>query len=838
MKTLLLIDSHSLIHRAFHALPPLTSPKGEPAQALYGLSSILLKIQKEDAPDYMVALFDRPEPTFRKEKYDAYKAQRPKAADELVSQLIEARNLFTAFGVKVFECAGFEADDLIATFAARFRKEKNLRIMVLTGDLDTLQIVEKDKVVIKVLRRGVTETVTYNEAAVKERYSGLGPDQMIDYKSLVGDTSDNVKGVPGIGEKTAIDLLTRYGSLEKILKSKDEKDKKAQLVKAHKEEALLSQELVRLREDVPIKMPTLEELHNHTGMAKAKEYFQKFGFGSLLRRLENGEVKKEDKKEPKKAVSQMATLFSEPHVPSRVASSEEAIYFFSPDSTATLKELRSSKEKIGFDLKYVIEKIRHTGGEIRPPFFDLGVAFWLTDPDRKAYDVESFFQVFLKKPFQHTEAELARAKEVVQRKLEKEGLLYVFSEIEMPVLDILADMERWGIQVNKKTLAEIEAEMNRSIVALEKKIYAQAGQEFNINSSGQLAEILFDTLHLTLPRAMKTPGGARSTRAEVLEQLKDSHPVVSLILEYRELFKLKTTYASALQEHIHSDGRLHAEFIQTGTATGRLSSASPNLQNIPRESDWSPKIRSAFEASAGYSLVAFDYSQIELRLLASVSGDKGLIQAFQEGQDIHALTASKIFGVSPEAVRPEMRRTAKVLNFGLIYGMGARAFAKTSGFSQTESAQFIKTYYEEFPKVREFQERVKEEARTFGFVKTLTGRRRYFPDILSAAPQFMAAAEREAMNHPLQGLDADINKLAMIRVAEWLKKEGHWGTTVRLLITIHDELLFEVQDKVSERVIPQIQELMQGAYSLPVPLLVQISQGKNWGSLRGYLSAE
>lgn len=828
MKTLLLIDSHSLIHRAYHALPPMTAPNGKPAQALYGLSSILLKIQKEDKPEYIAALFDRPEPTFRKEKYDDYKAQRPKAADELISQLIEARNLFEAFGIQYFECPGYEADDLIATFAHRYVKEKDLRVVILTGDLDTLQIVTKDKIVVRVLKKGVSETVTYDESAVKERYQLL-PSQMIDYKSLVGDTSDNVKGVPGVGEKTAIDLLMRYGSVEKILKSKDEKDKKAQLVQKNIEAVTLSEDLVRLRDDAPVEMPPLESLKAEPNTEVIKKYFESFGFGSLLRRMGVEEIKRV---EPRGKVSAAATLFSQIPTPTETTSTEEAIYFFSPDSTATLVDLMSGKMKIGFDLKYAIEKIRYTGGEIRPPFFDLGVGFWLTDPDRKAYDAESFFQKFFKRSFQKTEGDLLLAKHLIEKKLKEEELEYVFFDIEMSVMDILADMERWGITVNAKVLEEVEAKMEKEIKALEEKIYKEAGVEFNINSSVQLGEVLFDTLALKLPREMKTPGGARSTRAEVLENLRESHAIIPFILEYRELFKLKTTYATALQEHVGSDGRLRTEFIQTGTGTGRISSATPNLQNIPRESVWSPEIRRAFEAAEKYSLVAFDYSQIELRLLAAVSGDEALIEAFKGGQDIHALTASKIFGVPEGEVKPEMRRTAKVLNFGLIYGMGARAFAKTSGFSQSQASQFIKTYFEAFPRVREFQEKVKEEARTFGYVKTLTGRRRYFPDIHSSGPQFMAAAEREAMNHPLQGLDADINKLAMINVARWLKEKEYWGKEVKLLLAIHDELLFEIRDDMMSQIAPEIKRLMEESYTLSVPLVVQVSSGKNWGSLK------
>ena len=824
MKTLLLIDSHSLIHRAYHALPPLTSPDGKPAQALYGLASILLKIDKEDKPDYIAALFARPEPTFRKEKYDDYKAQRPKAADELVSQLIEARNLFSAFGVSFFECPGFEADDLIATFAHRYAKEKNLKVIILTGDYDTLQLVTDNKIAVRILKKGVSETATYDEAAVLERYQ-LPPEKMIDYKALVGDVSDNIKGVPGIGPKTAADLLNRYGSVEKILKSKDEKDKKAQVVKDHEEVALLSKDLVTLRDDAPVSMPSLTDLEFKPDAALIRAYFELFGFGSLLRRMGFQDVKEKKAKEIKKPTYQ--NLFSE-----TATTTHEEVVICKEGILPQSSELSSKKTKLGFRLKPLVKEIRRTGGIVRPPFFDLGVAFWLTDADRKEYDPEAFFKEFFKRSYNGSDEDILMAQKFLKKKLTDDEVMYVFSEIEMPVLDILADMEQWGITVNSTILKKVEKKMNDSIAALEKKIYKEAGREFNINSSSQLGEILFDTLGLVLPRNIKTPGGARSTRAEVLEILKDVHPIISSILEYREIYKLNSTYVSTLPDHIEKDGRLRTEYLQTGTGTGRIGSASPNLQNIPRESSWSPEIRKAFEASEGYSLVAFDYSQIELRLLAAVSGDGALIRAFQEGQDIHALTASKIFNIKPDAVRPDMRRVAKVLNFGLIYGMGPRAFAKTSGFSQVEATKFIKTYYEEFPRVKEFQEKVKQEARTFGYVKTLTGRRRYFPHIAWDAPQFVAAAEREAMNHPLQGLDADINKLAMIKVSEWLKEKGYWGKEVKLLLTIHDELLFEIRDDMMSQIAPHIKKLMEEAYQLAVPLVVQVSAGKNWGELQ------
>ncbi|MBS3903643.1 MAG: hypothetical protein KGZ30_04720 [Anaplasmataceae bacterium] len=814
MKTLLLIDSHAIIHRAYHALPPLTSSDGKPTNALYGVSSLLLKVLGGVKPDYVAALFDRPEPTFRKEKYEEYKAQRAKADDDLVAQIIEARELFENFGIAVFEAPGFEADDLIATLAKRFSEEKNLQIIILTGDLDTLQLVDGKKVIVRVLKKGVSETFDYDEEAVRERY-GLKPEQLVDYKALVGDPSDNIKGVPGIGPKTATDLLQKYGSLEGLYKKLDKSERKYELLKSSEGEARAAQELVQLRFDAPAKVKKIEELVWEDGdkhKEQLKAYFEKLGFQSLVRRL-GGVSGKEDEREEK-------NTFKKPK------SKLEGVVVLEEFS----KEWENGELKIGFNLKEKIKRARREGKDLAPPYFDIGIGFWLLNSDAGHYEAEELSRKFFKRSYKGTPEEVADFYDYLKKELKKQELENIFYEIEMPVLRILAEMEELGITVEAKDLEALDKKITKKLAELTEKIYKKAGQSFNINSPSQLSSVLFDVLKLKGP-ARRTPGGQRSTRAGVLEDMVEAHPIVGLVLEYREDFKILTTYIQALPKLIDKDGRLRTTYIQTGAATGRLASRDPNLQNIPRESQWSKDIRRAFRANKGFSLVAFDYSQIELRLMAALSEDPGLTEAFKKGLDIHAATAAKIFDVSLKEVQPEMRRVAKTLNFGLMYGMGSTSFAKATGVSREKANEFIATYFEEFPKVRAWHEEAKHFGRKYGYVKTLLGRRRQVPAITAQEGFFRAAAEREAINHPIQGLDADINKLAMVKVRELLVDKGVWMREVRVLLSIHDELLFEMADDKIQTLAPLIRKEMEGAYPLSVPLVVDVSFGKNWGEL-------
>lgn len=817
MKTLILIDANSLIHRCFHALPPLTNKKGEPTNALYGLSSVLMKIFREYKPDYAAAFFDRPEETNRKKDYADYKAGRVKAPDELIHQIIKAKEVFRAFEIKTFELPGFEADDLIGTAAERF-KGKEEKIIILTGDLDTTQLVsDKDNVTVETFKKGITEMMVYDEKAVKERF-GVEARQVVDYKGLAGDSSDNIKGIPGVGPKTAVPLLNEFGTIEKIFKNLDEKDKRFKKFIGFEKEALASKKLATIERDAPIDFKGLENLktEDKTGGEKLREFFEEMGFQSLLKRMGGGE--KIEKKEG---------LFSEKEREEKLFNFNEEEAEFILEEEIGEKKAKSEKEKVGFYLK---EAVKEQG--LKGPYFDLGVAFWLLDSDAGDYSPEYVFKRFLKKEWKNRREDLYLAYKTAKEELKKNNLIKVFREIEMPLLPILAEMENWGIEINKKGLENLKEEVRKKVNKTAEKIYESAGGEFNINSPKQMAEILFGKLKIAAKKIKKTAGGAISTSYENLIKIKDEHKIISLILEYREKFKVLSTYIEPILELTDKDGRLHTSYLQTGTATGRLSSEHPNLQNIPQGSDLAEPLRKTFQAGEKKEFISFDYSQMELRILASLTRDDKMIKAFREGKDIHAATASYVFNVPFEEVDREKRRVAKVLNFGIVYGMGVNAFSESSGLKKEEAKKFIEEYFKEFSEIKRWQENIKREAKTLGYVVTLNGRRRLIPEITSSSPRFAAQAERIAINMPTQGLAADVMKIAMIKTKEALMKKGWWGKKVKMLLTIHDELLFEIDKDIKKEATKEIKREMEEGFRLSVPLIVEIKEGKNWGSMK------
>lgn len=737
MKSLLLIDANALVHRSFHALPAFTSKTGKPTGALYGLSNILLKILHQDPPDYIVAFFDRPEPTFRKEMYKEYKIHRPKAPDELISQIIEAHNLFEKFNIKTFEKPGFEADDLIGSASHKFKNEKNLKIIILTGDLDTLQLVENDKVVAETLKKGVSETIIYNETAVIEKY-GISPKQLPDFKGLVGDPSDNISGVKGIGPKTASALIQEYNSLEnffeKFKKDGSKKSDTYQKIIDSKEIALLSKKLATIDIKTPLEIENLNELkYEKIPLEKVIKYFQEFGFESLIKRISN---------------------FNQPQ--------------------------------------------KQTNGRVS------------------------------KKP----QSLFLEHQPVLSQKLA--------DETEAPLAPILKEMEETGIKVDKKRLEEWERDLSEQTNDLTKKIYREAGQIFNINSPKQLLDILKKKFALKI----------KATNYDKLIAFR-SIPIIDLVLKYRELFKLKSTYIEPLtvlsSASRRKDERIHPTFVQLKAATGRITCENPNLQNIPET------IRDVFIADNGFKLVSFDYSQIELRILASLTEDKNMIEAFENSIDIHQLTASKIFNVPLESVNNGMRKIAKTLNFGIVYGMGARSFAQESGLSIAEAKKFISEYFKDFPAIKNWQRDIIEKARRDGCVKNLNGRVRYFPEIISSNPRFQSEAERMAVNFPIQSLAADIIKMAMVKIKEKLTGKNWWGDKAKMLLTIHDELVFEISAQSGlpprtdtpqeyaprkennenlKEIIELIKNTMESIYKLKIPLRVNVGIGNNWRELK------
>ncbi len=789
-RRVVLLDAHAIIHRAYHALPAFTTPSGEPAGALYGLAAMLLSLIEELKPDYLIAAYDLPEKTFRHEAYDAYKAGRKETEEALAAQLARSRALFEAFGIPVCAHPGFEADDVLGTLAASLKRRRNMEVIIASGDMDTLQLVDGRKVMVYTLRKGMRDTVLYDEAAVCARF-GFPPALLPDYKGLRGDPSDNIIGVPGIGEKTAAALVQAFGTLEKMYavlrrKGGEEaflrkgfKPRVVRLLREHEEEARFSKELAAIRTRVPLACPLPKHpWHKALDRSAARALLREWGFRSLVARF--------DARFPAEEGTARDTA-----APGGVSAPPR-------EEAADPVMLEEAK-----------------------------VALWLLDSARTHPSLEDILS--------HTGAkDLAAAHRALMEELSREGLWDVFATMEKPLIPILRRMEARGVLLDRAYLAEVSRAYRKELEALERTIHTMAGVAFNINSPRQLGEVLFDTLALSPKGVKKTATGQRSTQESELEKLRAAHPVVPLILEYRELQKLLSTYLEPLPSMADSAGRLHTRFSQTGTATGRLSSQHPNLQNLPIKTARGRAIRRAIIAPKGFSLMSFDYSQIELRIAALLSGDEALCAAFVRGEDVHAAVAAAMFGVAEDAVTPEMRRRAKVINFGILYGMGVNALKENLGVARDEAQAYLHAYFTRFAGLARFLERTKKEAAARGYTTTLFGRRRRFPGITSPLPQVRAAAERMALNAPIQGTQADIIKLAMVAIDALIKKKG-WGEKVYPVLQIHDELLFEVRREVRDAAARAIKEVME--HVVPeeqrrgVPLLVEVREGPTWADM-------
>lgn len=866
MKRLILIDSHAIIHRAYHALPPLSSPSGEPTNAVYGFTTILTRMLKELKLDYIAAAFDLPGPTFRHLAYERYKAQRPETPSDLSIQFALVKEVLGAFNIPILEKEGYEADDIIGTVAEKFKQKKDLEIVVVTGDLDTLQLVRPGLKVYS-MKKGISEIMIYDEKAVWERY-GLKPAQLIDFKGLQGDPSDNIPGVKGIGEKTASELIRAFGSIEGVYKALQAKNKKisrgiAAKLQAGEEDAKFSRELARIRIDAPVEIRLDNLRWVEPQVAKIKSVFGRLGFSSLLKRLDE-EVR------PRGAQADLGLNSSAPHPPIKPIQTPDDFRDFSQKvkdtdpgvmlydgklysvlrrdgilfewdsktfSDSSIKSFWQSPPRAFFvyDGKSIIHFLRNFGIEPGPIQFDLRLAAYLVwtfarDFSFLAIASRELGQMVLQDPRQAL-GHFFKIVDSLKLKLAEGRARAVFEKIELPLVRILADMEERGIKVDAEFLKKLSKEIDKRLERLTHEIYKFAGERFNINSPQQLAVILFEKLKLTARGLRKTAKVGRvSTGAAELEKLRGAHPMVGKILEHRELMKLKTTYVDALPPLIHPQtGRLHTTFNQTGTATGRLSSSNPNLQNIPIMSELGREIRKAFVAEKGFLLVSFDYSQIELRVAAHLAKDEKMIEAFQKGLDIHKMTASEIFNIPLEKVTPEQRRAAKTLNFGILYGMGPQALAEATGMSKAEAKNFIDEYFRDFSGIKKYIENTLRFVEENGYAETLFGRRRYIPEIHSTNWQLKHEAERMAINMPIQGTaTGDIVKLAMIKVDGWIGKEKLYDFA-RMLLQVHDELLFEIKKDLVKKIAPKIKELMEGVVELKVPLVVDVKAGTNWG---------
>ena len=807
---LVLLDAHAIIHRAYHALPDFETRAGQPTGALYGMTTMLIRLIKDLKPDYLFACYDLPEPTFRHLAYDGYKAQRAKTDENLTAQLEKSKELCRALAIPVFSASGFEADDLLGTAVDYFAKQP-IDIVIASGDMDTLQLVQGQKVRVYTLKKSLEDTVIYDEAAVMARFS-FGPKLLPDYKGLRGDPSDNIVGVPGIGEKTATILINNFGTIEKIYSAlrKNETDFKIagltprliEILKNNKEEALFSKTLATIRRDAPVDF-SLPKISWREGLPASFELvdkiFQELEFKNLgvkLREALNG--KSEDRTS--------SSLSSELEV---------------------LAEKKFSSETDGL-----------SPGE-QEIFSEAQIALWLLNSQKTEPSLADIYTETQKD-------DLLSAKEDLLAKLKEADLFELFDKLERPLIPIIKRASARGILLDQKHLKKMTDWASEEIKNLEKTIWRLSGGEFNINSPKQLGEVLFDKLALSVPGLKKTEGGARSTRFSELAKLEGVHPIIGHLIRYRELAKLLSTYLLALPPLIGKDGSLHTHLVQTGSTTGRFSSRDPNLQNIPVRGEIGKEIREAFVARDGFLLCSLDYSQIELRVAALLSVDEDLLSIFQKGEDVHSAVAARVFKVSLEEVTKEMRRQAKVINFGIIYGMGVNALRENLKTDRSVAQKFYDDYRLSFPKVFAYLTEVKSSAGKLGYTQTLFGRRRYFPDLRSRLPYVRAMAERMAINAPVQGTAADIIKLAIIEADLALKKAGLIDEAF-LLLQVHDELLYEIKESAVKKAVPIIKEAMEGVLvkNLPkdfqanfrgpasqVPLVVSVGLGANWGELK------
>ena len=786
-KLLVLLDSHAILHRAYHALPDFTNAQGEPTGALYGFSTLLLKIVKELKPDYIVAAFDREEKTFREEQFAAYKGKRAKTEDALVAQLERAKDLCDALGVPVRDVPGFEADDIIGTVVAQSGKSKEaINIVIASGDMDTLQLVDGERVRVYTLRKGIQDTVLYDEKGVKERY-GFGPELLPDYKGLRGDPSDNIPGVRGIGEISALKLIQEFGSLEEIYEKLEKKNGKEAFLKKgikeriltllleQKDEAFFSKELGTIRRNAPIEDNyTDAPWKSRCDVSRARKFFGELGFKSLVPRLEE---------------------------------------LFAPTQGALglVKDVVAASPKEEHD-PVVLERAR--------------LAFSILDSTKANATAEDIIE------YAHVTT-LSEALGVLEREIDElPGLQKVYRDIELPLSPILRSMEERGIKIDRNYLEELTKEYDTRARELEKQIQLEAGQAFNVNSPKQLGEIIFGKLGLGGKRIKKTAGGAISTRAGELEKLRGTHPIIEHLLDYREVQKLLSTYLGPIAGMLDSSDRLHTHFVQNGAETGRMSSKDPNLQNIPIRSELGARIRNIFIAEEGFELVSFDYSQVELRVLAILSGDENLVQIFTAGGDIHAGVASRVFGVPETAVDKEMRRRAKVINFGIVYGMGVSALQANLGSTRAEAQEFMDRYFATFPGVSHYLDTLVKDATKKGYTETLFGRRRYFPTLRSRIPYVRAAAERMAMNAPIQGTaTGDFVKIAMIEIDKAFTQAGLRDSAF-MLLQVHDELVFEIKKSKVAEASAIIKEKMEAVYTGIVPVVANMKKGLRWGELK------
>jgi DNA polymerase I len=871
-KKVVLIDGNSIAYRAFFALPLLNNDKGVYTNAVYGFTTMLLKIIEEEKPSHLLVAFDAGKTTFRHKTFTEYKGGRQKTPPELSEQFPLIRELLDAFNIKRFELADYEADDIIGTISQDAAKD-GLEVKVFSGDKDLLQLVS-DKITVAINRKGISEVDTYDEKLIAEKY-GIPPLAIIDMKGLMGDSSDNIPGVPGVGEKTALKLLKQFGTLEETLQSIDQVSgaKLKEKLENNKEQALMSKKLATIYREVPLPLSVDDLAYSGFEVENVADMFNELGFNSLLTRIGGEEVEKSEavvedisyeilstfdadsfQTETALHVEMIDDHYHQSPILGIALTNENGNYFLPVDIAKQSEEFKNwaesdSNKKVVFDGKMAIVSLKWQGITLNGVDFDVHLASYLVNPNDSSDKVAEVAKIhgvsfvkddeavygkgakqkvpeddLLAEHVARKAAAISLLKEKLEEKMKESDLVKLYEELELPLSKILAEMEYTGIKVDVSRLQEMGKDLSERIKNLENEIHEIAGTSFNINSPKQLGEVLFEKLEL--PPVKKTKTGY-STSADVLEKLSNKHPIIEKILLFRQLGKLNSTYIEGLLKVVNKDtGKVNTRFNQALTQTGRLSSIDPNLQNIPIRLEEGRKIRQAFTAEKeGWLIFAADYSQVELRVLAHIAEDEKLVEAFREGLDIHTKTAMDVFNVAEDEVTSEMRRGAKAVNFGIVYGISDYGLSQSLNITRKEAASFIEKYFESFPGVKQYMEDIVQQAKQEGYVTTLFNRRRYLPEITSRNFNLRSFAERTAMNTPIQGSAADIIKVAMVKMAKRLKDEK---LQTKMLLQVHDELIFEAPEEEIEKLKEIVPDVMENAMQLKVPLKVDYSFGPSW----------
>ncbi len=840
MKKMLVIDGNSILNRAFYGIRLLTNKDGLYTNAIYGMVTMISRHIESLSPDYCAVAFDLKAPTFRHKMYDGYKANRKGMPEELAVQLPYAKECMAALGMTVVTCEGYEADDILGTLADTMSK-KDIEVYVLTGDRDSLQLIDDH---ISVLLAKTKETLLMNVEEFHNQY-GITPDRFVDVKALMGDSSDNIPGVAGVGEKTALKLISEHRSISELyenLETAGLSDGLKKKLEAGREMAELSRTLAEICRTAPISTEAEDYAYDGPMASELKALFIKLEFTALIKKfgLDHVEISSNESQDPKNEipavtvqgdctlcelsgemlavslVGDMLSLFDGARV-CEIAVNEE--------NKEKIQELLNGREVLCYDSKRLYSQLKQRGVLLSHPAFDCMLAAYVLDSNRASRSLEELSIRYLGDSLQEEPMIVLiwKLSSILKKEIEEYGFSSLLSNIELPLAFVLAEMEEEGFCIDKQGIEAYGETLSEAAKILQERIYSYAGEEFNISSPKQLGEVLFEKM--ALPKSRKTKTGY-STDAETLQKLISRHPIIEDILEYRQVAKLKSTYADGLSKAADASGRVHSILNQTGTATGRLSSSEPNLQNIPVRTELGRQFRRFFiPKNENYVLIDADYSQIELRLLAHISEDRNMIDAFLSKEDIHTMTAAKVFGISPEAVTSDLRKKAKAVNFGILYGIGEYSLSEDLGISRVQAKEYIDSYFAQFEGIRSYLDTVREVAKRDGFVTTFFGRRRYIPELASSNKNLQHFGERIAMNSPIQGTAADVIKIAMIRVAKELKEKK---LDARLILQVHDELILESHKDCAEEARKILVSCMEGAATLSVPLSVEAAIGNDW----------